>query len=81
MKITTHQLRITVPLSKEDFIRLRNRAELELRLPREQAAYMLSLALSASTTDPADIQAAFERGFIAGWEARKKLDENDKADQ
>lgn len=46
------ELRITVPLSREEFIALRSRASAELRQPREQARYMLRAALLHDPPDP-----------------------------
>jgi plasmid stability protein len=43
------ELRITVPLSREEFVALRTRASAELRQPRDQARHILRAAL---LTDP-----------------------------
>jgi hypothetical protein len=39
------ELRISVPLTREEFIALKKRASAELRQPRDQARYMLRVAL------------------------------------
>ena len=41
----THFTRITVPLGKDEFFALRENADREYRHPREQARYLLRLAL------------------------------------
>lgn len=41
----THFTRITVPLGKDEFHALRENADREYRHPREQARYLLRLAL------------------------------------
>jgi len=47
------ELRITVPLSREEFVALRQSASDELRNPRDQARHILRLALLNSSTGPA----------------------------
>lgn len=46
----THYTRITVPLGKDEFQALRESSDREYRHPREQARYLLRLALGL--TDP-----------------------------
>lgn len=45
----THFTRITVPLGKDEFQALRENADREYRHPREQARYLLRLALGLDT--------------------------------
>ncbi len=49
-----NELRITVPLSRDEFIALRELASVQLRLPRDQARYLLrlGLGLAAATNEP-----------------------------
>jgi hypothetical protein len=46
------ELRITVPLSREEFVALRERASAELRQPREQARHILRVALLTNSPSP-----------------------------
>lgn len=46
------ELRITVPLSREEFVALRTRASAELRQPRDQARHILRAALLTDPPDP-----------------------------
>lgn len=49
-----NELRITVPLSRDEFIALRELASVQLRNPREQARYLLrdALGLAGETAKP-----------------------------
>ncbi len=49
-----NDMRITVPLSRDEFIALRELASVQLRLPRDQARYLvrLGLGLAGATNEP-----------------------------
>ena len=49
-----NDMRITVPLSRDEFIALRELASVQLRLPRDQARYLvrLGLGLAGETAKP-----------------------------
>ena len=53
--------RITVPLSKDEFVALRDKAMSEYRHPREQARYLLRAALGL-TSDNVPTQQNANRG-------------------
>lgn len=52
------RLRITVPLGSDEFIALRESATGSYRHPRDQARYLLRVALGLAATDQQTTQAA-----------------------
>lgn len=53
-----NRLRITVPLSSDEFIALRESATDSYRHPRDQARFLLRVALGLAATDQQATQAA-----------------------